>query len=197
MARRPGSLYEAGRSASLLKIKTFYDAEARVVDHSAGAGRHKGRLGALVVELANGVRFNVGTGFSDAERQAPPAVGALITFRYQELSDGGVPRFPSYVGVRIDASGPSTLEAPAAKPKAAPAPKPAATTRGKRRFEMRDGDTNYFWEIEATGNKHRVRYGTFDVRVKTFESEIASRDAIEARVTEKLGKGFVEVDEEG
>jgi DNA ligase-1 len=26
----------------------------------------------------------------------------MITFRYQELSEAGVPRFPSYVGVRID-----------------------------------------------------------------------------------------------
>ncbi len=35
-------------------------------------------------------------------RNAPPALGAVITFRYQELSDGGVPRFPSYIGERID-----------------------------------------------------------------------------------------------
>jgi len=64
--------------------------------------QHKGRVGALVVELANGTRFNIGTGLSDAERDAPPAIGAVITFRYQELSDDGVPRFPSYVGERID-----------------------------------------------------------------------------------------------
>jgi len=68
MARRPGSLYEIGRSTTLLKVKTFHDAEARVVAHSAGAGRHAGRVGALVVELENGTRFNVGTGLSDAER---------------------------------------------------------------------------------------------------------------------------------
>jgi DNA ligase-1 len=30
----------------------------------------------------------------------PPPVGSTITFRYQELTDGGVPRFPSFVGVR-------------------------------------------------------------------------------------------------
>ncbi len=35
--------------------------------------------------------------------RTPPALGSIITFRYQELSDDGVPRFPSYVGVRIDA----------------------------------------------------------------------------------------------
>jgi DNA ligase-1 len=71
-----------------------------VVGHQPGAGRHKGRLGALLVRLADGTAFAIGTGFSDKERAAPPAVGATVTFRYQELTDAGVPRFPSYVGVR-------------------------------------------------------------------------------------------------
>jgi DNA ligase-1 len=100
MLRRAGSRYEGGRSATLLKVKSFHDAEARVLGHQPGAGRHKGRLGALLVELGDGTRFAVGTGFSDAERQDPPPVGSIITFRYQELSEGGVPRFPSYIGVR-------------------------------------------------------------------------------------------------
>ena len=102
MLRQPESRYEVGRSTTLLKVKSFRDAEARVLEHLKGAGRHKGRLGALLVELADGTQFSVGTGFSDAERGSPPPVGSLITFRYQELSDGGVPRFPSYVGVRSD-----------------------------------------------------------------------------------------------
>jgi DNA ligase-1 len=102
MLRQPGSRYVGGRSDSLLKVKTFFDAEARVLGHVGGAGRHKGRLGALRVELPNGTQFKVGTGFSDAEREAPPDVGAVIVFRYQELTNAGVPRFPTYVGVRHD-----------------------------------------------------------------------------------------------
>ena len=85
MMRRPKSRYEAGRSSSLLKVKTFFDAEALVVGHEAGAGKHQGRLGALVLELENGVRFNVGTGFSDAERafiRGRPGVG-----QHRRLSD--------------------------------------------------------------------------------------------------------------
>jgi len=101
MLREPGSAYVVGRSTSLLKVKTFHDAEAVVVGHDAGQGKHKGRLGALVVRLADGTTFNVGTGFTDREREAPPAVGATITFRYQELTDGGVPRFPSFVRVAV------------------------------------------------------------------------------------------------
>ncbi|MBY0526863.1 MAG: DNA ligase [Gemmataceae bacterium] len=100
MMRRAKSRYEKGRSSTLLKVKSFHDAEARVLKHVGGAGKHKGRLGALVVEMADGTTFSVGTGFSDAERENPPPVGSIITYRYQELSDGGVPRFPSFVGVR-------------------------------------------------------------------------------------------------
>lgn len=102
MARKPGSLYQSGRSFTLLKIKTFLDAEAVVIGHQPGTGRHQGRLGSLKVELPSGVQFSVGTGFSDSERENPPAVGSTITFRYQELSRDGVPRFPSFVRQRAE-----------------------------------------------------------------------------------------------
>ena len=62
----------------------------------------RGRVGALVCELRSGVSFNVGTGLSDAQREAPPEVGAIIVVRYQELTRDQVPRFPSFVGVRHD-----------------------------------------------------------------------------------------------
>jgi DNA ligase-1 len=102
MLRQPRSMYVAGRSSTLLKVKSFKDDEAVVIAHQAGAGRHKGRLGALVVRLPNGKEFSIGTGFSDKERETPPPVGSTVVFRYQELSDGGVPRFPSFHGVRED-----------------------------------------------------------------------------------------------
>ena len=102
MLRQPDSPYVAGRSPTLLKIKRFKDAEARVVGHEPGRGRHKGRLGALLVEIPSGVRFAVGTGLTDGHREMPPAIGAVITYRYQELTDAGVPRFPVFAGVRKD-----------------------------------------------------------------------------------------------
>ena len=75
---------------------TWHDATASV------RGRHRGRLGALLVAMPNGTTFSVGTGFTDAQREHPPAVGALITFRFQELTDRGVPRFPSFVRTGSD-----------------------------------------------------------------------------------------------
>ncbi len=100
MLREPGSKYQAGRSASLLKVKSFKDDEAVVIGHEPGKGKHAGRLGALTVRLASGKVFSVGTGFSDRERAAPPPIGSTITFRYQELTEAGIPRFPSYVRLR-------------------------------------------------------------------------------------------------
>lgn len=102
MLRQPASLYVPRRSTTLLKVKTFIDAEATVVGHVAGKGRHKGRMGALEVQLADGTQFKVGTGFSDAQRDNPPAVGTVITFRYQELTPDGVPRFPSFVRFAVE-----------------------------------------------------------------------------------------------
>lgn len=87
---------------TLLKVKRFHDAEARVVEHLPGGGRHKGRLGALAVQLPVGTTFSVGTGLSDRQRENPPSIGSTITFRYQELTDRGAPRFPSFVRVRSD-----------------------------------------------------------------------------------------------
>ena len=79
------------------------DAEARVVGHQAGRGPAQGPARrAAGASWPTAREFSVGTGFSDAEREARRRSGATITFRYQELSDGGVPRFPSFVGVRDD-----------------------------------------------------------------------------------------------
>jgi DNA ligase-1 len=100
MLRQPGSAYVAGRSSTLLKVKSFRDAEAVVLGHQPGRGKHKGKLGALLVRLPDGTEFEVGTGFTDKERANPPVIGSTITFRFQELTDGGVPRFPSFIGVR-------------------------------------------------------------------------------------------------
>lgn len=204
MLRKPRSKYEVGRSSTLLKVKTFHDAEARVVGHVAGAGRHKGRLGALVVELGDGTRFNVGTGFSDAEREAPPAVGALITFRYQELSNAGVPRFPSFVGVRGDAksasvalprSAPAAAKPAPAKPAPAPAPTAAAST-GARYFELVEGTSSKFWEIAVSGSDYTTRYGRIgssgQSTTKTASSPDAAQREADKLVAEKTKKGYAE-----
>ena len=100
MLRHADAPYAAGRSAAMLKLKPLQDAEAVVLAHLPGRGRHAGRLGALRVRSDSGQVFQIGTGFSDAERAAPPAPGQRITFAYRGVTEAGVPRFASYVRVR-------------------------------------------------------------------------------------------------
>lgn len=100
MLRKPGSLYEAGRSHTLLKAKPFSDAEAVVIGHTPGQGRHKGVVGALIVRMPSGREFSIGTGLSDADRRSPPAIGATITYSYTELTLDGSPKCAAFVSVR-------------------------------------------------------------------------------------------------
>jgi len=86
-----------GRSEVLLKLKPVHDDEALVIGHTPGQGRLAGMLGALQVRNADGVVFLVGTGFTDAERQSPPPVGARILYRFRGQTSHGVPRFASFV----------------------------------------------------------------------------------------------------
>jgi DNA ligase len=102
IVRQPDVLYTAGRSAEILKVKPYQDAEATVLAQLPGEGRNAGRLGALLVELEDGTRFRIGSGFSDAERDFPPPVGALITFKYFGSYQSGIPRFPSFLRIRSD-----------------------------------------------------------------------------------------------
>merc|ERR1719164_174578 len=102
MLRRPGSAYEARRSRALLKVKLFRDEEAEVVGHEPGKGKHAGRLGALLCRTPDGRRFAGGSGLSDAQRAAPPARGAVVTYKYFELTADRIPRFPTFVGERAD-----------------------------------------------------------------------------------------------
>lgn len=205
MLRQPGSRYEAGRSPTLLKVKTFHDAEATVVEHLPGSGRHKGRLGALDVVLSDGTRFSIGTGFSDAQRDRPPAVGSIVTFRYQELSDRGVPRFPSFVRVRqeaaVEAPPPGEKNAkPSARTKNAAKPPTEAASASvsatTRHFEFVEGGSAKFWEISVNGNDVIVRFGRMgtqgQTQTKAFDNADAAARHAEKLIGEKRKKGYVE-----
>jgi DNA ligase-1 len=202
MLRQPGSKYEAGRSSTLLKVKTFHTDDAVVIGHQPGEGKHKGRLGALVARMGNGKEFRIGTGLSDAERASPPPVGIVVTFKYQELTELGVPRFPSYVGVRKDAAGPTTpVAAPVApaRKKAATATVPAAPPALPdlvRRFHF--GAPVRFWEVALYGSMVKLSFGTTGSATQHKEQSHptveAARTAVEELIADKFDDGFIEVD---
>jgi len=97
MLHRLDARYQAGRVSHLLKLKSYTDAEARVVAHLPGKGQFAGVLGSLLVELPDGRRFKLGTGFSLAERKAPPAIGRWVRFKYQGLTHKEIPRFAVFL----------------------------------------------------------------------------------------------------
>ena len=102
IVRKADAPYAAGRSTEILKVKNYQDSEAVVVAHLPGTGRNAQRLGALLVELADGRQCKIGGGFTDAERESPPPVGAVITFKYFGKYQSGLPKFPSFLRVRLD-----------------------------------------------------------------------------------------------
>ncbi|KAH9515757.1 hypothetical protein Btru_011912 [Bulinus truncatus] len=110
MIRQPKSVYESCRSKTLLKIKKFYDAEAVVIGHEQGKGSNQYRCGALRCRMACGKEFSVGSGLTNKDRNNPPKIGSIITYKFQELSKGGSPRFPTFVGVCIDKTVPKDAE---------------------------------------------------------------------------------------
>jgi DNA ligase 1 len=94
--------YVTGRSDVLLKLKPLLDTEAVVIEHVPGKGKYTGKMGALLVETKSGIRFKLGTGFSDAVRDDPPPIGARVTYTYRDVTPAGKPRFASFLRVRDD-----------------------------------------------------------------------------------------------
>ena len=94
------SYYRPGRSNDLLKLKTYRDAEAKVIGVLPGKGKYSGLMGSLLVEEPDGVQFRIGTGFSDQERKSPPPIGSIITFKYYGRTKKGIPRFASFMRIR-------------------------------------------------------------------------------------------------
>ena len=100
MLHRTDAPYVTGRNDALLKLKPLDDAEATVTGYVTGKGKYEGKMGALQVETADGKRFQIGTGFTDAVRDKPPAIGTSVTYTYRGLTKNGLPRFASYLRVR-------------------------------------------------------------------------------------------------
>ncbi|PCI54101.1 MAG: DNA ligase [Gammaproteobacteria bacterium] len=100
MLHHGGAYYHVGRTVNIMKLKKHQDAEAVVIAHIGGKGKYQGVLGALQVKTAQGIIFKIGSGFSDTERHQPPAIGSLITFKYNGKTRAGIPRFARFFRVR-------------------------------------------------------------------------------------------------
>ena len=102
--------YECKRVKHLIKVKGIYTVDLEVVDIERGTGRNKNRLGALVCRYKDGTTVNIGSGFTDREREDlwvdDFIIGSIVEIRYTEESknkNGEYSlRFPRFMGKRLD-----------------------------------------------------------------------------------------------
>lgn len=95
VVRDPKAPYTAGRNNRILKVKSYLDEECTVIAHHQGKGQFANVLGALTCENHRG-QFKIGSGFKLIERQNPPPIGSIISYKYRGLTHSGKPRFATY-----------------------------------------------------------------------------------------------------
>lgn len=100
VVRKADSPYHTGRSNHALKVKQYHDAECTVIGHKPGKGKYIGKVGSLHCQLLSGITFYIGSGLSDKQRQSPPEIGKLITFKYYGFTKNNKPRFPVFLRIR-------------------------------------------------------------------------------------------------
>lgn len=112
MIKDPEAPYECKRTASWLKLKPFIEVSLEVKEVEIGTGRNEGRLGAFVCEGVDDgkcIRVNVGSGFSDSDRDdywtsREEVVGKVVEVRADAITqnqDGSYSlRFPRFLRFR-------------------------------------------------------------------------------------------------
>ncbi|MDX1302867.1 DNA ligase [Photobacterium sp.] len=102
MLHHRGNFYQAGRSDQLLKLKRYQDAEAVVIGYEEGNGKFKGIMGSMWVLTSDKIKFKIGTGFNQYDRENPPQLGTTVTYRYNGYTDSGIPRFARFIRTRTN-----------------------------------------------------------------------------------------------
>lgn len=95
VVRNPNAPYERKRSTQILKLKTTHDEECTVIAHHKGKGQFENVMGSLTCKNQRG-EFKIGSGFNFNERENPPPIGSIITYKYRGLTQSGKPRFATY-----------------------------------------------------------------------------------------------------
>ena len=102
----PDSLYGYSRGNSWYKFKQAETFDYRIIDTLEGTGKYKGMLGSLVMDV-NGIRVNVGTGFTDSDRKKiwytrNNLAGKYVEVKFQKKTKSGSLRHPSFITIRED-----------------------------------------------------------------------------------------------
>lgn len=100
VVRDPNTLYINKRTSKALKIKNFKDTECKIIGYTEGKGKYLDKVGAIICQFPSQIIFKIGSGLSDKFRNNPPKIGTTITFKYQNITKYGKPRFPIYLRIR-------------------------------------------------------------------------------------------------
>lgn len=99
----------ASKNGEAIKVKPVQSLDLEVLGWYRGKGKHAGRAGGITV-LYKGVKTDVGTGFSDRERQeiadAGQAPCGVAEVEFMELTADGKLREPVFKGWRYDKTEP-------------------------------------------------------------------------------------------
>ena len=102
---KKGNYEENSRSVNLQKLKKFIDEEFEIIDYTTpNTGKEVGCV-IWICKTKDGKKFNVRPSGNYQERKnlyknAKKFIGKMLTVRYQELTNGKVPRFPVGVAIR-------------------------------------------------------------------------------------------------
>ena len=70
----------------------------------------------------------------------------------------------------------------------------------KRRFELKEGSSAKFWEIELKGKSYQVTFGKIgtdgQTRKKQFDSKQAATEAADRLIKQKIKKGYHETSQD-
>jgi DNA ligase-1 len=107
MIKHPEGLYTFSRSTAWLKYKPFITDEFEVLGTFEGKARskHEGKLGGLILKVADGLTCQVGSGFSDEQREVfwkTPPINRIVEIEFKERTPDGMLREPVFVRVRDD-----------------------------------------------------------------------------------------------
>ncbi|EAK4846914.1 DNA ligase [Campylobacter coli] len=92
--------YEKGRSKNALKLKPYEDAECKVIAYTEGKGKFQGKIGALLCQMPNDRVIKIGSGLKDKDRENPPKIGSIVTYKFNGLTKNSLPRFPVFLRIR-------------------------------------------------------------------------------------------------
>lgn len=100
IVKNPKLDYFQGRTSNILKVKKFSDMEGEVI--RINISQKTKVLKSLKIKLENGIIFNLGTGFTKKQRENPPKIGSIVTFKYYGFTKYKKPKFASFLRVRKD-----------------------------------------------------------------------------------------------